>query len=212
MKLRIFRGLVLTVMLMVMVVMPVSAGWGAQAADPPVEATSEIMGYLGIIMALAFLTETLVEFLCADLFLQFPKLTAYKWTQKYIAVAVGVAGAFIYQFDVLTLLADFLGVNLLHSPFGIFCTGVAIGKGSNYLHDLIMRFFRGKLNGLEQHEYAQDMIETWVRKAEQVTTAEGAGPVKKMWVEQRVEEADLGLSTEEADHLIEASVYRIKNA
>lgn len=208
---RLFRVVVLVVMLLVLVVLPVSAGWEAQAADPPAALDVAILGYLGIIVALAFLTETLVEFLLSDLFLQFPKLKEYAWTQKYIAVLVGVVGAFIYQFDLLHLLADFFGVSLLQSPFGIFWTGVGIGKGSNYLHDFIMRFFRGKLNGLEREQYAQDMIETWVRTAEQRTTAKGAGPVKKMWVAQQAEAEGLDLPAETVDNLIEASVHKINS-
>lgn len=208
---RLFRVVVLAVMLLVLVVLPVSAGWEAQAADPPAALDVAILGYLGIILALAFLTETLVEFLFSDLFLQFPKLASYKWTQKYIAVIVGIGGAFIYQFDLLYLLADFFGVPLVHSAFGIVMTGIGIGKGSNYLHDFIMRFFRGKMNGLEQEQYAQDMIETWVRTAEQRTTAKGAGPVKKMWVAQQAEASGLELPAETVENLIEASVHKINS-
>jgi hypothetical protein len=207
----LFRVVVLAVILLAVMVLPVSAGWEAQAVEPPAELDMAIFGYLGIILALAFLTETLVEFLFSDLFLQFPKLEPYAWTQKYIAVIVGIGGAFIYQFDLLYLLADFFGVPLVHSAFGIVMTGIGIGKGSNYLHDFIMRFFRGKLSGLEREQYAKEMIDTWVQAAEQVTTAEGAGPVKKLWVEQRAEEAGLGLSNEAVDTMIEASVYRMKS-
>jgi len=204
---RLFRVGVLVVVLLMVLVMPVSASWAAQVEEP-VELDVAILGYLGIILALAFLTETLVEFLFSDLFLKFPKLKEYTWTQKYIAVIVGVVGAFIYQFDLLHLLADFFGVSLIHSPFGIVFTGIGIGKGSNYIHDFIMRFFRGKLNGLQQQQYAETVITNYVRAAEQRTTAEGAGPVKKMWVEQQAEAAGLDISADEVSTLIEASVNR----
>ena len=208
---RLFRVVMLAGLLLAVLVLPVSAGWEAQTADPPAVLDMAIFGYLGIILALAFLTETLVEFLFSDIFLKFPKLAPYAWTQKYIAVVVGIGGAFIYQFDLLYLLADFFGVPLVHSAFGIVMTGIGIGKGSNYLHDFIMRFFRGKMSGLEQQEYASEMIETWVQAAEQRTTAEGAGPVKKLWVEQRAEEAGLDLPADAVDNLIEASVHKINS-
>ena len=208
----LIQAVVVLVMLLVMV-MPVAAASGAQvvAEDPAVDwdIAVEILGYLGIILALAFMVETLVEFLFSDLFLKIPALEKYSWTQKYIAVVAGVAGAFIYQFDLPHLLAEFFGVSLIHHWFGIFWTGVGIGKGSNYIHDLIMRFFRGKLNGLQQYEYAQDLIENWVATAEQMTDATGAGPVKKLWVQQQAQQAGLGLSDEAVGNLIEAKVAKL---
>jgi len=98
-------------------------------------------------MFLAFIIETLVEFLVAPLFNNFTKLTKFKWMQMYIACAVGIASAFIYQLDLVSLLSQFLSqisesVTIISiTPFGIIITGAAIGRGSNYLHDLVMKFF-----------------------------------------------------------------------
>lgn len=98
---------------------------------------------LAIILLVAFLVETLVEFVFADVFLQIPGAAQFKWTVKYIAIAVAVYAAFWYRFDLVALLSAFLDSPQVEiSTFGMIITGVAIGKGSNYLHDLIDRFFK----------------------------------------------------------------------
>lgn len=82
----VFRAVLLGLFLLLAVVVPVSA----QAGEPAEAGEASIFGYLGIILAVAFLTETLVEFVCADIFLQFPQLAKYSWTKKYAAIAVGI--------------------------------------------------------------------------------------------------------------------------
>ncbi len=101
----------------------------------------EILAVLGVIFLLAFLVETLVEFLAAPLFDHLPALTGVKWAQMYLAVAAGIAGAFVYRFDLLYLLGGFLGVNIACNAFGVAITGIAIGKGANYLHDVVSKYF-----------------------------------------------------------------------
>ncbi len=70
-----------------------------------------------------------------------PALEPYKWTLMYISAAVGVAGAFIYRFDLLSLLGQFVGADVNVTPFGITLTGLAIGRGANYLHQIIDMYF-----------------------------------------------------------------------
>lgn len=110
-----------------------------------------------IILFLAFLAETLTELIfgtVANLLESiWPKLEAVLERPKFrtgviqlFAIGVGIAGAFIYRFDVIYLLGQYLqefaGAPLLIpiTGFGIVITGVAIGKGSNYIHDLWKRF------------------------------------------------------------------------
>lgn len=100
-----------------------------------------VLAIMAVILLFAFLAETLTEFLFGDLFEQVPALNPYKWCLKYIAVVVGVAGAFVYQFDIIYLLGNFLQTDIVMTSFGIAISGVAIGKGSNYIHDLITKFF-----------------------------------------------------------------------
>lgn len=103
---------------------------------------------IGVIFLLSFLVETLIEFLFAPLFNNVPALEAWKWAQFYLAVIAAVVGAFIYQFDLLFLLGQFLEATtqstspIQQSPYGVAITGVAIGHGAAYLHDAVMRYFR----------------------------------------------------------------------
>jgi hypothetical protein len=100
-----------------------------------------------VTLLLAFLIETLVEYFVAPFFNNIPKLAGYKWTQMYIAMAIGLVSAFVYRLDLVSLLSQFLsqvstgGSVLPTTTFGIIITGTAIGRGSNYLHDLVMKFF-----------------------------------------------------------------------
>lgn len=101
----------------------------------------EVLSILGVILLLSFMVETLVEFLAAPLVDNVPALGAYHWVQEYIAIAVGILGAFVYSFDLLYLLGSFVGASIPLHPFGIALTGIAVGKGANYLHDLIGKYF-----------------------------------------------------------------------
>lgn len=107
-----------------------------------------VLVILVVSMFIAFLIETLVEFLVAPFFNNFPKLANFKWMQMYIAAIIGVLAAFLYKLDLINLLSVFLSQISDSSTsvlpltiFGIVITGAAIGRGSNYLHDLVMRFF-----------------------------------------------------------------------
>ena len=104
----------------------------------------EIFGTLGIIMGLAYLVETLVEALFGRIVDHFPALQPYKWTLVYIAVAVGIVGAFVYKFDLIFLLAGFSESPVPMTTYGIVITGVSIGMGAAYIHQFISKFFPAK--------------------------------------------------------------------
>ena len=104
----------------------------------------DILGALGLIAGMAFLVETLVEALFGKLTSNVPKLSPYKWMIYYIAVAVGIIGAFVYKFDLIFLLAKFSESPVDKTNFGIAMTGVAIGSGASYIHQFISRFFPAK--------------------------------------------------------------------
>jgi len=102
----------------------------------------QIVLVFAVMIFLAYLIETLVEALLGPIFEKVPKLSPWKWALMYIAIAAGVYAAFLYKFDVVYMLASFLGVeNLQITVFGIVITGLGVGKGSNYLHDLFKKFF-----------------------------------------------------------------------
>lgn len=101
-----------------------------------------ILVILAVVLFLAFLIETLVEFALGTLFQKLPALAPYKWLVMYAAIAVALCAAFLYRLDLIHLLAQFVGAGSIpQTTFGVIVTGVAIGKGSNYLHDLFTRFF-----------------------------------------------------------------------
>lgn len=101
-----------------------------------------VLMILAIVLFIAFLIETLVEFALGTLFDKIPKLALLKWTIMYVAIAVAIFASFLYRLDLVFMLAQFLGTNdIPQTTFGMIITGVAIGKGSNYLHDLFKKFF-----------------------------------------------------------------------
>jgi uncharacterized membrane protein len=108
----------------------------------------EVLIIMVIVLFIAFLIETLVEYLFGTIFDKVPALNKFKWLQMYIAMIVGIVAAFLYGLDLLNLLSQFLseisGATkiIAITPFGLIITGCAIGRGSNYLHDLYDRFFK----------------------------------------------------------------------
>ena len=104
----------------------------------------EVVGTLGIILFMAFLVEGMVEYFFGEIANHVSSLEKYKWLLMYVAAAVGVAAAYIYQFDLIALIASWLEVELNASPFGIVLTGLAIGRGANYIHQIISTYFPKK--------------------------------------------------------------------
>jgi hypothetical protein len=103
---------------------------------------TNIFGIVGVIFLLAFLIESLVEAVLGTPFDKIPALTPYKWVLMYAALIVGVVGAHVYQFDLLALLSVYLGAPIQNTFFGVTISGLAIGRGSNYLHDLVQKWFK----------------------------------------------------------------------
>lgn len=112
----------------------------------------EIMGTLGLLLLLAFLVETLVEALLGRVVDQLPALNPFKWLLIYAAVAAGVAGAWVYQFDVIYLAGQFVESPVGKTPFGITITGISVGMGAGYMHQVISKFFPAKKTELNEHD------------------------------------------------------------
>ena len=100
-----------------------------------------VLAILAVIFLLAFLTESMVEYFFGEIANHFPALTPYKWLLMYVAAIVGVIGAYIYSFDLLHLVGEFVGTSIPVHWFGILLTGLAIGRGAGYLHDLVQKYF-----------------------------------------------------------------------
>ncbi|MGI6260013.1 MAG: hypothetical protein ACOYKC_09175 [Anaerolineaceae bacterium] len=103
-----------------------------------------VFGPLMLIMAFSFLAETLVEFLFGRIADHFPVLTPYRWTLVYLAVGVGLLGAFNWQFDLIYLLGQAVEFEVEKTVLGIVVTGIAIGMGAAYIHQFISKFFPSK--------------------------------------------------------------------
>lgn len=96
---------------------------------------------IGVILLLAFFVESLVEYLFGQLFEHVPAIKPHSWLLMYISAAVGVAGAFYYRLDMMSILSQYLDVPIEVGWFGITLTGLAIGRGANYISDIVARFF-----------------------------------------------------------------------
>jgi hypothetical protein len=100
---------------------------------------------LAVVLLLAWMVESLVEAVFGTPFDKIARLGPYKWLLMYIAFGVGILGAFVYGLDILFLLTKYLdpaggSVTLTPTVFGMVLTGLAIGRGSNYIHDLMKQF------------------------------------------------------------------------
>lgn len=114
----------------------------------------QIVGIISVLTMFSFLVETTVEALIGKPIDEFPKVAKYKkYILTYLAVAIGIYGAFVYNFDLIYLFAmqlqETLGQTIMiaSSPLGIVMSGISIGMGSSYLHDLIDKFILQKTEG-----------------------------------------------------------------
>jgi hypothetical protein len=86
------------------------------------------------ILALAFLAESLTEYFFADL------LTGARARYlKYIACLVGIGLAMLYQINIM---GPLLGLCPRWAYPGQALTGVLLGRGANFVHDIYSRYGR----------------------------------------------------------------------
>lgn len=93
-----------------------------------------------VALALAFMAESMTEYVFASwIDLLAKKHPAIKEAQplKYVALIVGLVFAFSYSLD---LIAAMLGAVANPPWVGIVLTGLAIGRGANYVHDFAKQY------------------------------------------------------------------------
>ena len=95
-----------------------------------------IASVAGIIFLLAFLVESFVEYFFGLLCKKIAKLEPYSWLLVYLAAVIGVGLAFVYKFDFISLAGEFLEEPIQTNAIGIILTGLMIGRGSNFVHDI----------------------------------------------------------------------------
>ena len=106
-----------------------------------------IFVYIAVAFTLAFLVEAMVEYLFGTPFDKVPALTPYKWTLMYVALLVGVGLALYYKIDLVAVIAQVIarmvdpesGFAFPLTPVGMVLSGLAIGRGSNFLHDWLSK-------------------------------------------------------------------------
>ena len=91
------------------------------------------MNTLAIFMVMATIIEGLTEYLFSDIH-QFKA----EW-MKYPPLIFGVAICIAYRLDIIYTM---LGVTATIPLFGQILTGVLIGRGSNYINDIVTRFIK----------------------------------------------------------------------
>jgi len=101
-----------------------------------------ILAILAVILLVAFLVESLTEYFFGALVANVPALTKWKWCMMYVSALIGVMGAFVYRFDLVYLMGEFVGIPVAEHPMGIILTGLSIGRGANYIHDIWIRYFK----------------------------------------------------------------------
>jgi len=94
---------------------------------------------LAVAFALAFLTEAFTEYFIGQWFDKIPKLSPWKWCLIYVSALVGVGLALFYKLDLIALI-----IQQDYTYVGIILTGLAIGRGSNFLHQFVSKFFPSK--------------------------------------------------------------------
>lgn len=93
-------------------------------------------------LVLATVTEGFVEYIFGTVCDKFPKLTPYKWLLMYVSLILGVLLAFFYNIDLIALIANNAGGNLAISWVGVVLSGLAIGRGANYLNDFVSKWLK----------------------------------------------------------------------
>src|SRR3990167_5519941 len=99
---------------------------------------------LSVSFALAFLVESMVEWGLGIPMDKIPKLTPYKWLLQYAAAGVGVGLAIFYSLDLIALIAQQAGGEIPITAVGEVLSGLAIGRGANYLHQFVSVYFPDK--------------------------------------------------------------------
>jgi hypothetical protein len=114
-----------------------------------------VMSLLLVLVFLAYLIETLLEALLSKVLRErWSGWSQWSWLMFVPAVGLGVYAAILYRLDFLFLLGSFLEqvlfdltgqeqpLGLPQTVFGYVITGVGVGMGSTYVHDLIGRYFK----------------------------------------------------------------------
>ena len=101
------------------------------------ENLAHVAGYFAIALMLAFLAESMTEYLFGTPFEKIPRLKPFRWLLMYVSAAVGVGMALYWRIDIISLVSEIVETGFGYTPFGAILSGLAIGRGASYLHGLM---------------------------------------------------------------------------
>lgn len=101
-----------------------------------------ILAAIALTLVLAFVTESMIEYLFGQAAERIPVLKPYSWLLMYLAAIVGVGLALYYQIDLVSILANQAGYSLAMSPVGMVISGLVIGRGANFASDFLARYLQ----------------------------------------------------------------------
>lgn len=110
----------------------------------------EELKLLVLALALAFLAESMTEYIFGQAVDHFEKLAKLRWALMYVALGAGVGLAFFYQVDLLALIGG-----QAESQVGYALSGLIVGRGANFVHDFISRYIRPDFRVFELPEDEQ---------------------------------------------------------
>lgn len=86
-------------------------------------------------LALAFLSESMVEYILGTVFDKVEKIKSFSWLLMYVSLGVGIGLAFWYRLDLLAIITDGAATTV-----GIVLSGAVVGRGANFLHDFVSKY------------------------------------------------------------------------
>lgn len=101
---------------------------------------SLFMTYL-FVFFLAFLVESIVEATLGLLFEKINVLKPYKWALQYVSFVVGIMAAFVYGLDFFAIYSKYFPPTYSPTIFGTVLSGLSIGRGSQFIHDMASLMF-----------------------------------------------------------------------
>lgn len=94
--------------------------------------------------SLAFLVESMTEYLFGILFDKFVAMKKFKWTLQYLSAGAGVGLCFHYQLDLMAFMQNTASVAAPPTAVGLVLTGLVIGRGANFVHQFVSQYFPKK--------------------------------------------------------------------
>ena len=104
----------------------------------PLQAVATILTLMAFV---AWLAESSIEYFLGLPFEKIAALNKYRPALPYLAAVIGIVLALFYKFDLVALLSQFIGQEANASYPGIILTGLAISRGSEFLHGIAKRYF-----------------------------------------------------------------------